>query len=42
MPIREREFTIFKYNCTIIEKHSTDELKQKIEHSLKQLHFSQV
>ena len=35
MPIREREF---KHKC---EKHSTEELKQKIEHSLKELNLSQ-
>ena len=40
VPIREREFTIYKHICTVIEKHSTEELKQKMEHSLKQLNFS--
>ena len=39
MPIRRREFSIYKHNSTIIEKYSSVELKTKVEHNLEQLHF---
>ena len=39
MPIRIRQHSTFKFNCTLIEKHSALDLNKTVEKSIKQLYF---